>query len=64
MRWRADDLAERSKVGIATVRRAEARDEPPSITEANLDALRRALEAAAVEFTNGEQPGVKLLTFV
>jgi hypothetical protein len=64
LRWSAEDLADRSKIGVATVRRAEASDRTPSITEANLDALRRALEGAGVEFTNGGQPGVKLLAFV
>jgi hypothetical protein len=28
--------------------------------ELSVDALRRALEAAGVEFTNGDQPGVRL----
>jgi hypothetical protein len=26
----------------------------------NVDAVRRALEAAGVEFTNGDQPGVRM----
>jgi hypothetical protein len=26
----------------------------------NVDAVRRALEAAGIEFTNGDQPGVRL----
>jgi transcriptional regulator with XRE-family HTH domain len=60
LRWSADDLAAKSKIGVATVRRAEATDAAPSITEANLDALKRTLEAAGVEFTNGGQPGVRL----
>jgi transcriptional regulator with XRE-family HTH domain len=60
LRWSADDLAEKSKIGVATIRRAEGNDGPPSITEANLDSLKRALEAAGVEFTNGGQPGVKM----
>jgi hypothetical protein len=30
------------------------------ITMVHADAIRRALEAAGVEFTNGGQPGVKL----
>jgi hypothetical protein len=42
------------------VRRAEATDGKPPITEANADALQRALEAAGVEFTNGDQPGVRM----
>jgi hypothetical protein len=43
-----------------TVRRAETTDGPPSITEANGEAVRGALENAGIEFTNGNEPGVKL----
>lgn len=64
LRWSAEDLAEKSKIGVATVRRAEASDESPSITEANLYALKCALEAAGVEFTNGGRPGVHLTYFM
>jgi hypothetical protein len=60
VRWSADDLARRSKLGVATVRRAEAADGHPPITEANCAAIQRVLEGAGVEFTNGDQPGVKL----
>lgn len=61
LRWSADDLAKHAKLGVATVRRAEATDGPPSITEANGEAVRTALEKAGVEFTNSDQPGVKLI---
>jgi hypothetical protein len=61
LRWSADDLAKHTKLGVATVRRAEATDGPPSITEANGEAVRAALEKAGVEFTNSDQPGVKLI---
>jgi hypothetical protein len=30
------------------------------LKERTIDALQRALEAAGVEFTNGDQPGVRL----
>jgi hypothetical protein len=30
------------------------------LNERTVDALQRALEAAGIEFTNGEQPGVRL----
>jgi hypothetical protein len=60
VRWSADDLAKHSKLGVATVRRAEAAEGQPPITEANCDAIQRALEKAGVEFTNGDEPGVKL----
>ncbi len=61
VRWSADDLATHSRLGVATVRRAEAVDGVPSITAANADAIRRALEAAGVEFIpqNGGGAGVR-----
>ena len=62
LRWRAEDLARESSVGIATIRRAELAEVVPSLTAANDLALRRALEAADVEFidANGGGPGVRL----
>jgi hypothetical protein len=32
------------------------------LRERTVDAIRAALEAAGVEFTNGEQPGVRMRT--
>ena len=65
MVWRRlfnDLLARESSVGIATIRRGELADEETSMTSANDLALRRALEAAGVEFIdeNGGGPGVRL----
>jgi hypothetical protein len=62
VRWRAQDLARESSVGIATIRRAELAIEETSMTVANDLAVRRALEAAGVEFIdeNGGGPGVRL----
>jgi hypothetical protein len=62
VRWRAQDLARESSVGIATIRRAELAIEETSMTAANDLAVRRALEAAGVEFIdeNGGGPGVRL----
>ena len=51
------DLAAAAKVAIDTVARFERGDE---LKERTVDALRRALEEAGVEFTNGGQPGVRL----
>lgn len=58
LRWSADDLANHSRLGVATIRRAESVDGVPKSTEANLAAIRAALEAAGVELINGT--GVKL----
>jgi hypothetical protein len=62
VRWRAQDLARESSVGVATIRRAELRDEVTSLTAANDLAIRRALETAGIEFIdeNGGGPGVRL----
>ena len=62
VRWRAEDLARHSAVGVATIRRAELAEEETSMTMANDLAVRRALESAGVEFIdeNGGGPGVRL----
>jgi hypothetical protein len=62
LRWRAQDLARESAVGVATIRRAELVDGRTSMTAANDAAIRRALEDAGVEFIdeNGGGPGVRL----
>jgi hypothetical protein len=62
LRWRAEDLARQSAVGVATIRRAELADNETSMTAPNDLSVRRALEAAGVEFIdeNGGGPGVRL----
>jgi hypothetical protein len=51
-----------SSLSVATIRRAELTDDETSMTAANDLAVRRALEAAGVEFIdeNGGGPGVRL----
>ena len=51
------ELAAAAKVSIDTVARFERGEE---LKERTIDALQRALEVAGVEFTNGDQPGVRL----
>ena len=62
LRWTADDLANTSKVGIATIRRFETQDGIPSGQVRVLDALKLTLEAAGVEFLGSPEdgPGVRL----
>ena len=62
LRWSADDLARESAVGVTTIRRAELTEHDTSMTMANNLAIKRALEAAGVEFIdeNGGGPGVRL----
>jgi hypothetical protein len=62
IRWSAEDLARSSAVGLTTIRRAELTIEETSLTAANDQAIRRAFEAAGVEFIdeNGGGVGVRL----
>ena len=62
IRWSAEDLAHSSAVGLTTIRRAELTEARTSLTAANDLAIRRALEAAGVEFIaeNGGGAGVRL----
>src|SRR5438105_13912218 len=55
--WGVRELAAAAKVSTDTVARFERGDE---LKERTIDALQRALEAAGIEFTNGDQPGVRL----
>jgi transcriptional regulator with XRE-family HTH domain len=53
------DIAEATGLSLPTIRRAESEREV-SVSGEAVAAIRAALEAAGVEFTNGEQPGVRL----
>jgi transcriptional regulator with XRE-family HTH domain len=56
--WTVRDLAERSGVHRDTVSKIETG--AYAGVPATLEAIRRTLEYAGVEFTNGDAPGVKL----
>jgi transcriptional regulator with XRE-family HTH domain len=62
IRWSADELAKRCKLGRITITRAESVDGKPSMTDANSETIRRIFEAAGVEFIpeNGGGAGVRL----
>jgi hypothetical protein len=64
IRWSSEDLARASAVGIATIRRAELTEGQTKMNAPNDVAIRRALEAADVEFIdeNGGGVGVRLRT--
>jgi hypothetical protein len=53
-------LSERSGVSLPTIKRLEPGDGVLSANHQTVLALERALEAAGVEFINGERPGVRL----
>lgn len=55
--WEQPDLAEKSGVSLGTVSNIERGSDPRAST---LTKIQRALEAAGIEFTNGEAPGVRL----
>ena len=61
LRWSATDLAERSGISDATIRRAESADGMPTMQTKNLAAIKSALEAGGVILVeeNGEGPGVR-----
>jgi transcriptional regulator with XRE-family HTH domain len=56
--WTREDLANASSVTVRHLARIEVGEIAPRAR--TLAAIRAALEAAGVEFTNGEQPGVRL----
>jgi hypothetical protein len=57
IRWTALDLAHASKVGVATIRRAEVVDGEIPVTVANDAAIRRAFENAGIDFIEGNGGG-------
>jgi transcriptional regulator with XRE-family HTH domain len=56
--WSQTELGVRANLSESTIRDFEKGRRVPVIN--NLTAIRAALEAAGVEFTNGDQPGVRL----
>jgi transcriptional regulator with XRE-family HTH domain len=58
--WSQQQLADAARVGVVTVRQFEGEKAAPR--NATLDVLRRAIEAAGVEFIpeNGSGAGVRL----
>ena len=62
LKWTADDLAKKSEIGVATIRRLEIMNGLPSGQARVLSAIQKALEEGGVEFigTPDQQPGVRL----
>ena len=62
LRWSANDLSDRSGVGISTIKRLEVMDGVPAINISTMVAIQSALENAGVEFIGSpdDRPGVRL----
>lgn len=62
LRWSVRELADKSGVSVATIKRMEEVDGVPNSLAGNLAALKTTLESAGVIFVaeNGEGPGVRL----
>ena len=58
--WSQDDLAAKSGVSQPTIKRLEAKGGQLGGRAETGDKIRRALEKAGIEFTNGNSPGVRL----
>ena len=56
--WSREQLSEKASVAVRTLNRVETGEGEPQ--RRTLSAIRTALEAAGVEFTNGDAPGVRL----
>jgi transcriptional regulator with XRE-family HTH domain len=55
------ELAERSGVSLETIKRIERIPGVVSAYTSTVAAIQSALEAAGIEFTNGDKPGVRLV---
>ena len=58
--WSQDDLAARSGVSQPTIKRLEAEGGELGGRAETGEKIRRALQKAGIEFTNGDGPGVRL----
>jgi transcriptional regulator with XRE-family HTH domain len=57
--WSQTVLAERAKMSLPTVKRAET-GRGAKVSPDAYQALQAALEGVGIEFTNGDAPGVRL----
>ncbi len=58
--WSKSKLAEAAGLPLRSVKQYEAEDDVRHVPQMAVEAMRKALEAAGVEFLNGGQPGVRL----
>jgi transcriptional regulator with XRE-family HTH domain len=60
LRWEQRHLADASSVSLPTIKRLEAKPGMLVAHNSTIRALQNAFEAAGVEFTDGDRPGVRL----
>jgi transcriptional regulator with XRE-family HTH domain len=60
LRMEQRELADKSGVSLETIKRIERTPGPISAYTGTVDKLRRALESAGIEFSEGDHPGVRL----
>ena len=62
LRWSANDLSDKSGVGISTIKRLEVMNGVPAINISTMVAIQKAFENAGVEFIGSpdDRPGVRL----
>lgn len=53
--WSQRQLAEKSKLSVPTIKRMEGAMGPERSTDANVEAVRRALEGAGIVFLDAKQ---------
>lgn len=60
LRWTTEELANRADIASRTVKRMESFDSVPKSSSQTLEKIRKAFEAAGVEFTGApeDRPGV------
>jgi len=56
--WGVRDLAKRAGVSVTTITRFETEQSDP--IRATLTVVQQTFEAAGIEFTNGDVPGVRV----
>ncbi len=61
LNWSQTRLAEAAGLSLPTIKRMEGVQGPGRSAAQNVEAIQSALEAAGVAFTNGGEPGVKLV---
>ncbi len=60
LRWDQRQLAQAADISVETVKRLEKTPGKVSAYTGTMEAITKALEAAGVEFTNDDAPGVRL----